>query len=69
MRPGWEKPWTPASFQVFMPLALVLLLMVHLGTFGSWHFFWEPRESLGCRRRKEQGLVGLVLALVLMNSP
>lgn len=37
-----------------MPLALVLLLMVHLGTFGSWHFSWEPRESLGYRKRKKR---------------
>lgn len=52
-----------------MPLALVLLLMVRLGTFGSWHFSWEPRESLGYRKRKKQGRVGLVLALVLMSCP
>lgn len=29
--------------------------MVQLDAFGSWHFSWEPRGSLGSRRRKKTG--------------
>lgn len=45
----------PVSLWVFTSLARLLLLVVCIAAFGSWHFPYELRGSLGSRRRETTG--------------